>query len=1010
MGKRKERRIAALAAGRRVKLDLFAEPSGEMVGSSLNDEAGVVHEQSHLAGDPNSPSSSGHRLENPLLLLGQYSDEDVDEKESEKTTEANKDIGESGKDEVVENLADEKDGDLDPQRGENGVVLDDDKDNINAASDALIDRYNSDENDVSESGKIDTFERSSGTVAQSIAFIDSGASGAHNLEETEWRSVLDDESGRYYYWNVNTGETAWELPDFLVQRNDLNVSTFSDNIGTASVNSNQEHSVEPGINVTEHLGPVAKLQTNGVNIEDGSHNKEMVGNEVHKLEGKEHESLQVPAQDAVVMKHSSVNEMVGLQPKSEGNSEFKEPLDGVGRVHMEINYETKDEHETSTEDNELSIIDPAELVRFCEKLLQRLKALDGCDSDHQGPSRRLKHVLEVKLRLSDCMALAPCGLTLLPFWLHTETQLQQIEAQLSEDEASFSKAECPTLQISANEHDDVSLQKQEVETETDGRRNGTPVNTVDKSSPPDATEDSVHLETLHYSPHHNDAFESKDNLPSGSISGLAYESGLEGNLGILNVKTTESTIVSSSLPLIEKGGLEEVPESLVPRTEANVGRIMTLEVGSVEDVDMDVDMEVDDGITTNPLTVESESLKEYCASSMDPDHPSSPALEPSNFTYSAPLPTDEEWIPPPPPDNELIPPPPPDEPAPPLPTSPAHETVAPSPPYPVQYTSYTAPTFEYYPAITETATANYYVHPDSSQILEAQVPYYESVANAYPAPALVLSNPVEPVSYYGIANGIVQTAPIISSFETSAYYSEPSQLSQVGYVENSCATSVIPEVASSSSVNSDVAGHSSGERETKSVKVASSLESIQATVAISPSDTTVVASAAVAKNPSKVVRGKKRTIAVAPTLRANKKVSTLVDKWKAAKEELQEEGEEDELENAYELFEKKRQKEIEKWRMKQIASGEAKDNANFQPLGGDWRARVKRKRMAAASDAGQTQAMEPEATLTEKQLQPDLEELTKSLPSDWQAYWDESSGQVYYWNMATSETTWTRPT
>jgi hypothetical protein len=27
---------------------------------------------------------------------------------------------------------------------------------------------------------------------------------------------------------------------------------------------------------------------------------------------------------------------------------------------------------------------------------------------------------------------------------------------------------------------------------------------------------------------------------------------------------------------------------------------------------------------------------------------------------------------------------------------------------------------------------------------------------------------------------------------------------------------------------------------------------------------------------------------------------------------------------------------LQEWHAKQIASGEAKDNANFQPLGGDW--------------------------------------------------------------------------
>lgn len=73
------------------------------------------------------------------------------------------------------------------------------------------------------------------------------------------------------------------------------------------------------------------------------------------------------------------------------------------------------------------------------------------------------------------------------------------------------------------------------------------------------------------------------------------------------------------------------------------------------------------------------------------------------------------------------------------------------------------------------------------------------------------------------------------------------------------------------------------------------------------------------------------------------------------------EDEESEPENGFEILEKKRQRAIEvcecdfficnlmcqcfpsltilswqEWRAQQIASGEAKDNANFQPLGGDW--------------------------------------------------------------------------
>ncbi|KAG9136510.1 hypothetical protein Leryth_014353 [Lithospermum erythrorhizon] len=140
-------------------------------------------------------------------------------------------------------------------------------------------------------------------------------------------------------------------------------------------------------------------------------------------------------------------------------------------------------------------------------------------------------------------------------------------------------------------------------------------------------------------------------------------------------------------------------------------------------------------------------------------------------------------------------------------------------------------------------------------------------------------------------------------------------------------------------------------------------------------------------------------------MRSSKKVSSLVDKWKAAKEEMMEE-EEEEPETYIEKLEKKRQREIEEWRAKQIASGEAKENANFQPLGGDWQERVKRKRAKLAKEVDQS----PSKGSTGRTEQPDLNELSKGLPSGWQVYWDDSSKQVYYGNTITSETSWTRPT
>jgi hypothetical protein len=40
---------------------------------------------------------------------------------------------------------------------------------------------------------------------------------------------------------------------------------------------------------------------------------------------------------------------------------------------------------------------------------------------------------------------------------------------------------------------------------------------------------------------------------------------------------------------------------------------------------------------------------------------------------------------------------------------------------------------------------------------------------------------------------------------------------------------------------------------------------------------------------------------------------------------------------------------------------------------------------------------------------PSLKKLSKGLPKGWQAFLDASSGDVYYGNVDTKETTWTKP-
>ncbi|XP_022847610.1 uncharacterized protein LOC111370144 [Olea europaea var. sylvestris] len=252
-------------------------------------------------------------------------------------------------------------------------------------------------------------------------------------------------------------------------------------------------------------------------------------------------------------------------------------------------------------------------------------------------------------------------------------------------------------------------------------------------------------------------------------------------------------------------------------------------------------------------------------------------------------------------------------------------------------------------------------------------------------------NPFESAAYYGFQNGTVNPALLVSAtaVESSGMHSE----------------TILK------SLGSETAGSSDAHAEMGSTllpkTIANVLQADQKCLISSTSSitTAIVTVATSSKVQSKVPRSKKRTAAVVSTLRSSKKVSSLVDKWKAAKEELHEE-EEEEPENAYEMLEKKRQLEIEEWQALQIASGEAKDNANFQPLGGAWRERVKHKRSQKMNDTEKSES----DVATEGNQQPDLAALSRGLPFEWQVYWDDSTKKVYYGNTLTSETTLIRST
>ncbi|KAK3008705.1 hypothetical protein RJ639_015254 [Escallonia herrerae] len=964
------------SAGRRVKLDLFAEPSGDLGGSSDKGEVGGDDDSNSRAGLPNSPSPSGgceerQRPENPLLLLGQYSDEEVDEelsKDHDQVIVENflADFDDEAKvaaTEGCEDVGGTADRDLSAQKVEHHNI-----ENASASVDV-------EERVVGENGELhsdDLHREVESTEQVSVAAtsdiqVDGDAGSC-------WKVVLHEESNQYYYWNTMTGETSWDVPGSYVERKAEVGSEGRDNpvMGTniSSLTSDMgldgDMAVQPIDKSREATDSSCEIKEFYMHQPEMELVNERYNSSVaydykggHAVSGDTVENSFVP--NIALYRGTTVpgNLSSTSQDASLGNGSAA----GVD-LEKDMDYVNLSSH----------------LLRHTESLLDRLKSLEGSKGHLLGNERITKYILEVEIRLCDIKSLFSYGSSLLPFWLHSQRQLKQLEASVNEVCHEFASADVCDIEATNKPQeriDDITADAKE----------------TSAICPPD----NGNVAELPQETHNTVSFNTEHVLPVES-SGPLSDSGGGGPGEVRGVATT-AELASKSVVL------------------------------SGEDVDMDVEMEVEDAYAASDATTGDTTGAQYCAPVEQLVYSTPPAkheLPEAEVVVGVPPPPDEDWIPPPPPDDEPFPPPPPDEP----PES--HVPPPPSDVEAVQPFSYAEPfnitypgsQFQYYgQGNTEVPSNSFYVPADACQIAVSLPQLYYEVPNTYPSVAPVVVNPLEPVAYYGYLDGTVPHVPGVSVVETSGVL-VPSHgnvgsdhlglgeaCSETGHSSASNAKAGVSSVGGETEIVS--AEVSSNPLSVEALSTRSTMQSISvsstpiaAAVATATTITTTSApSAAVPKVQSKVSQKKKRTVAVVSTLKSNKKVSSLVDKWKAAKEELHED-EEDEPEDACEILEKKRRREIEKWRAQQIASGEAKDNANFQPLGGDWRERVKRRRAKLTSEAAQN----PSEGLSDGNQQPDLDELSRDLPSGWQAFWDDSSKQVYYGNSATSETTWIRPT
>ncbi|KAI3928654.1 hypothetical protein MKW98_024255 [Papaver atlanticum] len=906
MGKRKERRLAALnATGRRVKLDLFAEPSGDLGASSGNDEVDGGVDKS--AGDTNLPSSSGKHQDNPLLLLGQYSDDELNDEEHKRLKH---DVSESSSieqkcQEPVSTGCEDAEEHADESDALQTTLEELEKEFLSSEAPKDLDGDDVRESSASLSDEAEPTTQIPDTGSSLMQISGDGSSS--------WKLVMHEESGQYYYWNTLTGETSWEVPGVFVQKAETAIGQkvpSGTEDGSAAI-ANVYTSIPVIVDSTAHMTRAAEKYDNGHQLSCGG----------HENEDQEAQNLEL--------------EVRHTEPRDSG-------------VPTTSGHDEKDDHKRIANEHEAAL--STRLVEYGKSLLERLKAVERSNDYHyQGKDWILKYMLEIEIRLSDFRSLMDCESSLLPFWVHSEGKLQALEQAIGHEISQLTKS----VQMSEVESGHITLAK---------------MNSTLLHSEKDETEETAGYPTQHVG-------------------------GSEVNM-------------------------EKIKETAHP-TEF----VLELKPDTDEETNMDVDMEVDDEITATHTTFGDLSNGDHIA------HPASPLVECPHSEHEEGFnvpPPDEDWIPAPPPDDEPIPPPPPDnEPIPPPPPDEPTLSYTPHPPYPesvppFSFTehynfSYPVSGYGYYgPSVPPISSTNYYTHTEGNQIDVSQPSQcYGSVSNQFSECASIMVNPVEPIVYYDPSG----TAPsITSTIQPSNVYagSGASNYAHTAASDQSHQGSGKSEYSSLPVRNAELDVSSSRKSDIAALQIPPCSATVQAAATVALKDdepatsATVTAPAALStaasKAQTKVARSKKKTVAVATTLRSNKKVSSLVDKWKAAKEELHEDDE-DEPENAYEMLEKKKQREIEEWRARQIASGEAKDNANFQPLGGDWRERVKRKRALSKKEA-----VETAAAPTNGKQQPDLVELSRDLPSGWQAYWDVSSKEVYYGNTNTSETTWIRPT